>query len=183
MHMVVNTSPLHVYKKYRITSFLCIFETIIKNKKTTKKTTTTKQQTTTNKHNKKNVRVGPPLTKLSGSAHAARLKPYTASPAFVYQLKIKAQTTNQPTVHNIHTTSKTHLKLINRLSLSQRDDFKVSKGTKIGNRYNQVPHLTQDTNGKVTNSQLDTTNESQEVSPFPAGDHKAHRNRRAQRHS
>ena len=33
---------------------------------------------------------------------------------------------------------------------------KVSKGTKIRNRYNQVPHLTQDTNGKVTNSQLDT---------------------------
>ena len=34
----------------------------------------------------------------------------------------------------------------------------------------------------MTNSQLDTTNESQEVSPFPAGDHKAHINRRAQRH-
>ena len=54
---------------------------------------------------------------------------------------------------------------------------------KIRNRYNQVPHLTQDTNGKVTNSQLDTTNESQAVSPFPAGDHKAQINRRAQRHS
>ena len=52
-----------------------------------------------------------------------------------------------------------------------------SKGAKIRNRYNQVPHLSQDTNGKVTNSQLDTTNESQEVSPFPAGDHKAHINR------
>ena len=51
--------------------------------------------------------------------------------------------------------------------------IKVSKGAKIRNRYNQEPHLTQDTNGKVTNSQLDTTNESQEVSPFPAGDHKA----------
>ena len=60
---------------------------------------------------------------------------------------------------------------------------KVSKGAKIRNRYNQVPHLTQDTNWKVTNSQLDTTNESQEVSPFPADDHKAHINRRAQRHS
>ena len=59
---------------------------------------------------------------------------------------------------------------------------KVSKGAKMQNRYNQVPHLSQDTNGKVTNSQLDTTNESQEVSPFPAGDHKAHINRRAQRH-
>ena len=40
---------------------------------------------------------------------------------------------------------------------------KVSKGAKIRNRYNQVPHLTQDTNGKMSNSQLDTTNESQEV--------------------
>ena len=29
----------------------------------------------------------------------------------------------------------------------------VSNGAKIRNRYNQVPHLTQDTNGKVTNSQ------------------------------
>ena len=59
---------------------------------------------------------------------------------------------------------------------------KVNKVAKIRNRYNQVPHLAQDTNGKVTNSQLDTI-ESQEVSPFPAGDHKAHINRRAQRHS
>ena len=60
---------------------------------------------------------------------------------------------------------------------------KVRKGAKIRNRYNQVPHLTQDINGKVTNSQLDTTRESQEVSSFPAGDHKAQLNRRAQRHS
>ena len=60
---------------------------------------------------------------------------------------------------------------------------KVSKGAKIRHRYNQVPHLTEDTNGKVTHSQLDTTNESQEVSPFPAGDHEAHINRRSQRHS
>ena len=61
--------------------------------------------------------------------------------------------------------------------------YEVSKSAKIRNRYIQVPHLTQDTNGKVTNSQLDTTNESQEVSPFPAGDHKVHINRRAQRHN
>ena len=59
----------------------------------------------------------------------------------------------------------------------------VSKGAKIRNRYNQVLHLTQDTNGKVTNTQLDTKHESQEVSPFPAGDHKAHINRHAKRHS
>ena len=61
--------------------------------------------------------------------------------------------------------------------------MKVSKDAKIRNRYNQKPHLAQDTNGKVTNSQLDTTNESQEVSPFQAGDHKAHINRGAQGHS
>ena len=60
---------------------------------------------------------------------------------------------------------------------------KVRKGAKIRNRYNQAPHLTQDTNGKVTNSQIDTTNESQEVSPFPVGDHKSHINRRAKMHS
>ena len=61
--------------------------------------------------------------------------------------------------------------------------MKVSKGAKNRNRYNQVPHLTQDTNGKVTNSQLDTTNGSQEVSPFQAGDHNSHIKRRTQRHS
>ena len=39
------------------------------------------------------------------------------------------------------------------LSNSSTGDCKVSKGAKIRNRYNQVPHLTQDTNGKVTNLQ------------------------------
>ena len=56
--------------------------------------------------------------------------------------------------------------------------IKVRKRAKIRNRYNQAPHLTQDTNGKVT-SQLDIVNECQAVSPFPAGDHKASTNRRA----
>ena len=68
-------------------------------------------------------------------------------------------------------------------AMSIRLPNKVSKVAKITNRYNQVPHLTQDNNGKVTNSQLDTTIESQEVSPFPAGEHKAHINIRSQRHS
>ena len=58
---------------------------------------------------------------------------------------------------------------------------KVRKRAKIRNRYNQAPNLTQDTNGKVTTSQLYITNESQEVSPFPAGDHKASINRRARK--
>ena len=61
--------------------------------------------------------------------------------------------------------------------------LKVSKGEKIWNRYNQVPQLTQDANGRVINSQLDTINENQEGSPFPAGDHTAHINRRAQKQS
>ena len=47
----------------------------------------------------------------------------------------------------------------------------------------QAPRPTQDTNGKVTNTQLDITNESKEVSHFPAGDHTATKNRRAQKHN
>ena len=50
---------------------------------------------------------------------------------------------------------------------------KVRKGAKTRNRYNQLSHLTKDTNGKVTKTQPNITNKSQEVSPFPAGDHKA----------
>ena len=56
---------------------------------------------------------------------------------------------------------------------------KVKKAAKVKNRYNQVPHLTQDTTwGKVTKTLLNITNKSQEVSLFPAGDHKAAMNRR-----
>ena len=51
---------------------------------------------------------------------------------------------------------------------------KVSKSAKIRNRYNQVPHLIQDTNGKVTNL-------SQEASPFQVGDHTVQIKRCAQR--
>ena len=59
----------------------------------------------------------------------------------------------------------------------------MRKRENIRNGYNQAPHLTQDTNGKVTTSQLDITHESQEVSPFPAGDHNAPINRRARKHN
>ena len=51
---------------------------------------------------------------------------------------------------------------------------KVRKKAKIRNRYNQVLHLTQETtweSGK--NTRKHHTQESQEVSPFPAVDHKA----------
>ena len=37
--------------------------------------------------------------------------------------------------------------------LNVRSSIEVSKGANIRNRYNQVSHLTQDTNGKVTNLQ------------------------------
>ena len=60
--------------------------------------------------------------------------------------------------------------------------MKVRKRAKIRNRYNQAPHLTQDTNGEVTTSQLDIRNESQEASSFPADDHKVSTNRRALKH-
>ena len=61
--------------------------------------------------------------------------------------------------------------------------FKVRKRAKIMNRYNQALHRTQDTNVKVTTSQVDITNESQEFSTFPAGDHKASINRRTRKHN
>ena len=48
------------------------------------------------------------------------------------------------------------------------------------NQYNQVPHLTQDTVGESNkNTRKHHIQESQEVSPFPTGDHKATRNRHA----
>ena len=46
---------------------------------------------------------------------------------------------------------------------SKKDVRKTAKIRNRYNRYNQVPHLTQGTNGKVSNSQLDIKNESQEV--------------------
>ena len=61
----------------------------------------------------------------------------------------------------------------NSMEQNWKHIIKVRKRAKIRNRYNQAPHLTQDTNGKLTTSQWDITTESQEVSPFPAGDHKA----------
>ena len=44
---------------------------------------------------------------------------------------------------------------------------KVSNGAKIRNRYNQVPHLTQDTNGKVTNSQKTPQTRAKRPAPPP----------------
>ena len=61
------------------------------------------------------------------------------------------------------------------LNLSSKE---VRKAEKIRNRYDQVSHMTQDTNRKVTKTQLNITNKSQEGSPFLAAYHKAAINRR-----
>ena len=56
--------------------------------------------------------------------------------------------------------------------------LKVRKKAKIRNRYNQVPHRTQYTTWESdNNTRKHNTQESQEISPFPAGDHKAAMNR------
>ena len=107
-------------------------------------------------------------TIIDGSADPAQRRSGSAHSHTCLQLKMYTIYTNQISLRLPMQAIKQH--------------FEVSKGAKIRNRYKQVPHLTQDTNGKVTNSPLDTTNESQEVSPFPAGNHKANINRRAQRH-
>ena len=60
----------------------------------------------------------------------------------------------------------------------QKMIFKVRKMAKIRKRYNQVPHLTQNTTWENNKNTINITNKSQEVSLFPAGDHKAAMNRR-----
>ena len=52
-----------------------------------------------------------------------------------------------------NTTSRYLDNILNINNVNFDTMVKVSKGAKIRNRYNQVPYLTQDTNGKVTNSQ------------------------------
>ena len=59
----------------------------------------------------------------------------------------------------------------------------VSKGAKIRNRYNQVPHLTQDTNGKVTKLIVRHHKREPRGQPFPSRWPQRTYNRRTQRHS
>ena len=62
--------------------------------------------------------------------------------------------------------------------LHTKDIVKVRKKAKIRNQYNQLPHLTQDTTWENDkNTRKHHTKESQGVSPFPTGDHKAAMNR------
>ena len=56
--------------------------------------------------------------------------------------------------------------------------MKVRKMAKIRKRYNQAPHLTKDTTWESNKNTINITKKGQEVSPFPAGDHKAAMNRR-----
>ena len=51
------------------------------------------------------------------------------------------------------------------------DKIRLRKTARIRNRYNQVPHLSQDTKWESNKITINITNKSQEVSPFPSGDH------------
>ena len=53
--------------------------------------------------------------------------------------------------------------------------MKVRNAAKIRNQYSQVPHLTQDITWESDKNTIE--HYTQEVSPFPAGDHKSAMNR------
>ena len=63
------------------------------------------------------------------------------------------------------------------LLLIQLKRVKVSEEANIKNRYNRVPHLTQDTIRESDKKMKHNIQEGQEASPFPVGDHKAPMNR------
>ena len=56
--------------------------------------------------------------------------------------------------------------------------MQVQKVAKIRNRYNQVPHLTQDTTWESDKNTIKHHKREPIGQPFPAGDHKAAMNRR-----
>ena len=56
--------------------------------------------------------------------------------------------------------------------------MQVKKTARLNNRYNQVPHLSQDTKWESNKITINITDKSLEVSPFPSGDNKATMNRR-----
>ena len=58
---------------------------------------------------------------------------------------------------------------------------KYEKVAKIRNPYSRVPHLTQDTTWESDKNTIKIANESQEISSFPAGGHKAAMNRQNNR--
>ena len=56
--------------------------------------------------------------------------------------------------------------------------LEVRKTARTRNRYNQVPHIFQDTKLESNKITVNITNKSQEVCLFPSCDHKAAKNRR-----
>ena len=62
--------------------------------------------------------------------------------------------------------------LVSGMVIDMLPPIKVREVTKISNHYNQVPHLNQDTTWESDKITIIHHKESQEVSPFPAGDHK-----------
>ena len=66
-----------------------------------------------------------------------------------------------------------HLSVCVFISYLAVSDNKIRKTARIRNRYNQVPHLSQDTKWESNKITINITNKSQEVSPCPSGDHKA----------
>ena len=56
-------------------------------------------------------------------------------------------------IGDFNTTTRDLDNIININNIYFDNMVKVSKGPKIRNRYNQAPHLTQDTKGKLTNLQ------------------------------
>ena len=92
--------------------------------------------------------------------------------------------TKHRTITESHNGSNNQQRINNNKAIRlEQTAAKVRKKAKIRTKNTQAPHLSQNTNGKVITSDLDITNAGQEVSLFPAGDHKASINRRARKHS
>ena len=79
-------------------------------------------------------------------------------------------------MHSFYCKAQSRTKNEFKCELSNCD--KIRKAARIRNQYNQAPHLTQDITWESDKTQLNIKNESHVTSPFPAGDHKAARNRR-----
>ena len=112
-----------------------------------------------------------------GGLAAADGATYTAPADIPYKFGMVAQVSGYHKVLSVTSTS-------DKLKVSTADDQstmvgsvllgKVIKKANIRNRYNQASHLTHDTTWESDiNTIKHHIQESQEVSPFPAGDHKA----------
>ena len=99
----------------------------------------------------------------TGSAHDSMNRPKIE---FIFEVNITRKCHN----HRSQTSPWHHEE--------ESPEHKVRKKAKIRNPYNQIPNLTQDTIWESDkNTRKHHMHESQVVSPFPAGDHKAARYR------